>query len=67
MLAQYLALLGANYLRKSTQRNDKALDSSQVNKERTFHIYLLVGSFYIVFQKYTYDKASGSASFLICS
>ena len=50
MLAQYLALQGTTNLRKSRKRNVKAVDSPQVNQERTFHLNLLVESFCIVFQ-----------------
>ena len=67
MLAQYLALQSATNLRKSMKRSAKAVDSPHVNKERSFHVHLSAESFCIVFQKYCifYDKASGSALFLI--
>ena len=52
MLAQYLALQGATNLRKSMKRSAKAVDSPQVNEERTFHIQLSVERFSIVFQIY---------------
>ena len=37
---------------KLYEKKCKAVDSSQFNKERTFHIHVLVGSFCIFFQKY---------------
>ena len=43
----------------------KAVNPPQANKERTFHVHLLVKSFCIVFQITFYDEASGSALFLI--
>ena len=52
MLAQYLVSLGATNLQKSKINNATAVNSSQVNKERTFHVHLLMESFCIVFQKY---------------
>ena len=51
MLAQYLASLRATNLRKS-KKSVKAVNSPQVNKERTFDVHLLVKSFYIIFQIY---------------
>ena len=42
MLAEYLALQGATNLRKSTKRSARADDSPRVNKERSFHVYLLL-------------------------
>ena len=52
MLAQYLVSLGAANLRKSKSKIFKAVNSPQVNKERTFHVHLLLESFCIVIQKY---------------
>ena len=52
MLAQYLVSVGATNLLKSKTKSDKAANSSQVNKERTIHVRLLVENFCIVFQKY---------------
>ena len=37
---------------KVSERSVNAVDSFQVNKERTFHVYLLVGSVCTVFQEY---------------
>ena len=51
MLAQYLVLLGVNNSQKS-KRSDKSVNSSQVNKERTSHVHMLVKNFCIVVQKY---------------
>ena len=52
MLAQYLDLLGATSLRRSEKKSFKAVNSPQVNKERSFHVHLLVESFSIISQKY---------------
>ena len=81
MLAEYLALQGATSLRKSKKRSARADDSPRVIKERSFHVYLLVESFCIVFQKYIlrqgfrlsfvlswlliFDQFSGSCSYKI--
>ena len=81
MLAQYLALQGVTYLRKSMKRSVIVVNSPQANKERTFHVNLLVESFCIVFQKYIlrqcfrlsvalnffliFDQISGSYSYTI--
>ena len=43
---------GATNLRKSKTRSVKAVNSPQVNKERTFRVHLLVESFCISIQKY---------------
>ena len=51
MLVQYLVSQGATYLRKSKIESLKAVNSPQVNKERTFRVHLLVKSFCIVFQQ----------------
>ena len=54
-------------MRKSMKGSVKAVDSPQVSKERTFTSICQWKAF-ILFSKNTfYDKASGSALFLICS
>ena len=50
MLALYLVSLGATNSRKSKIRNDKAINSPQANKERTFHVHMFVESLGIVVQ-----------------
>ena len=64
MFAQYVVSLVATNLRKVKKKSVKAVNSLQVNKERTFHVHSLVKSFC---KNTLYDKASGSALFLICS
>ena len=66
MLAQYLVSLRAANLRKLRTKSVMAVNSPQVNKQRTFHIrwWKLSTSF----SKNTfYDKASGSDFFSLCS
>ena len=66
MLAQYLVLLGATGLRKSKKKCQVCqFLVSQVNKEKTFHVHLLLENFYIISKNTFYNKASGSALFLI--
>ena len=67
MFAQYLALQRATNLRKSMKENVKAIDSPQVNKERTL-MSICQWKASASFSKNTfYDKASGLALFLIFS
>ena len=47
------------------QKSVKAVNSPQVKKEKICHIHLLVESDCTVLQNTFYDKASGSALFLI--
>ena len=65
MLVLYQVSLGAANLRKWKTKSFKAVNSHQVNKERAFHVHLLMESFCIVFQNTFNDKASGLALFLI--
>ena len=65
MLAEYLALQRATNPYKSKRKSDEAVNSSYVNKERTFHVQILVESSCIIAQKKFYDSASASALFLI--
>ena len=51
MLGHYLVSLGATYSRKSKRRSDMAINSPQANKERMFHVHMLVNSLSIVVQK----------------
>ena len=52
MLAQYLVSLRATNLRESKIKSVMAVNSPQNNKERTFHVHLLVESDCIALQKY---------------
>jgi len=67
MLAQYLVSLGPTNLRKSKTKNVIVINSPQVNKERIFHVHLLMDSFVSCTKNTFHDKASGSALFLILS
>ena len=64
MLAQYLVLLGAISLQKSMKKSIKAVSSPQIEKERTFHVHLLMESFYVIFKKYVLGQGF-SLSFVL--
>ena len=59
--------VGTTDLQKWKTKSLNAVNSPQVNKERAFHVHLLVESFCIFPRNTFYDKASGSALILICS
>ena len=66
MLAQYLASQGAANLQKSKTNSVKGVNSPQVNKERIFHVPLLVVSFCTVSPSNTiYAEASAQPCFQI--
>ena len=68
MLAQYIVSLGATTLQKS-KKSVKAVNFPQVNKETTFHVYLLVESpkVHLLSKNRFHENASSSALFLIRS
>ena len=59
-----LALQGATYFWKS-KRSDKAVSSLQANKERAFHVHVLVKSLYSLPKNTFYNIFSVSSLLLI--
>ena len=59
MVAQHLVLQGAKNSQQSKRRSDKAVNSLQANKERIFHVHMLVESLCIAIQKYVLWQCSG--------
>ena len=57
----------SNVFAKIKEKSVKAVNSPQVNKERTFHISLFRKAFASLIRSIFYNKASDSALFLIYS